>query len=114
MSGAVGPVYLHPAVQASALGAVLARLGFTTVVLSAGEHQRNPCVVVTGGPARVVRATGYVYAGPDEAGQWWFWQPGLDDELVLEPVAPLSDVSLTADAVDRALTAARAVFPQAG
>jgi hypothetical protein len=64
--------------------------------------------VVDTGPARVVAATEYVYAAPDESGQWWFWvSSSLEDPVDLEPVAPVSDVSATADHLARALTRAR-------
>jgi len=108
MSSQVRPVCLHPGDQALALGEALARLGFTTEVLKSGGHQQHPCVVVTSGPARVMRAAEYVYAGPDQAGQWLFWLScSQQDPLDLEPVAPISDVSVTADHLARTLTAAR-------
>jgi hypothetical protein len=115
MSGQVRPVYLHPGNQAEALGEALAKLGFTTEVLKTGGHQQHPCVVVGSGPGRVVRATEYVYAGPDEGGQWWFWvSSSLEDPVDLEPVAPVSDVSVTADHLARTLTAARVPGLRAG
>jgi hypothetical protein len=108
MSGQMRPVYLHPGDQAEALGEALSALGFTTEVLKTGGHQQHPCVVVTSGPGRVVRAAEYVYAGPDEAGQWLFWLScSLQDPLDLEPVAPISDVSVTADHLARTLAGAR-------
>jgi hypothetical protein len=108
MSGQVRPVYLHPGNQAVALGEALEKLGFTTEVLKSRAHQQHPCVVVDSGPERIVRATEYVYAGPDKAGQWWFWlSSSLEDPVDLEPVAPISDVSVTADHLARALTRAR-------
>ena len=114
MTGAVRPVYLNPGVQAQALGAALARLGFTVEVLKWRAHQRHPCVVVGSGPGRIVRATGYVYAAPDGDGQWWFWQSScLADPVGLERIAPLSDVSVTADTVARALTGTRVLGRQA-
>jgi hypothetical protein len=108
MSGLVRPVYLHPGTQAEALGEALGRLGFTAEVLRSGAHQQHPCIVVDSGPARIMRAAEYVYAGPDEAGQWWFWVScSQQDPVDLEPVAPISDVSATADHIARALTRAR-------
>ena len=114
MSGTVRPVYLHPGTQAEALGVVLAGLGFTVEVLKSGAHQQHPCVVLTSGPARVMRAAEYVYAGPDEAGRWLFWvSRSLDDPVDLEPVAPISDVSVTADHLARTLARARVPGRQA-
>jgi hypothetical protein len=115
VSGPLCPVYLHPGAQAGALAAALSRLGFTTRVLKKHEYARHPCVVVDSGPARMVRAVCYVYAGPDGDGQWWFWAswvPG--DALALEPAAPLGEVSLAADAVARAVTRPPAVFTRTG
>jgi hypothetical protein len=108
MSGQIRPVYLHPGNQAEALAAALNQLGFTAEVLRQRGHQQHPCIVVDSGPARIVRATEYVYAGPDEAGQWWFWvSSSQQDPVDLEPIAPISDVSATADHLARALTCAR-------
>ena len=114
VSEPVGPVYLHPGAQAESLGQALAGLGFTVRVLRARAHQNHPCVLVGSGPGRVVRAAGCVYAGPDQDGVWRFWLALQADPLAMEPLAPISDVSVTADAVDRALTLARAAFTQAG
>lgn len=109
MSSQVRPVYLHPGDQAQALGEALSRLGFTAEVLKSGAHQQHPCVVVTSGPVRVIGAAEYVYAGPDQAGHWLFWLSCTQqDPLDMEPVAPISDVSVTADHIARTLTAARA------
>jgi hypothetical protein len=100
-------VYLHPASQAEALRAALAGLGFSAEVLKVGAHQQHPCVVVTSGPQRAVAATEYVYAAPDESGQWWFWVScSRQDPVDLDPVAPISEVSVTADHLDRTLTRA--------
>jgi hypothetical protein len=106
--GQVRPGYLNPQAQAEALGAALSQLGFTAEVLKTGGHQQHPCVVVGSGPGRVVAATEYVYAAPDEAGQWWFWvSASLEDPVDVEPVAPVSDVSVTADHLARTLTHTR-------
>ncbi len=114
MSSQVRPVCLHPGDQAQALGEALSRLGFTTEVLRSGGHQQHPCVVVTSGPAGIMRAAEYVYAGPDEGGQWLFWLScSRQDPLDLEQVAPISDVSVTADHLARTLTRARARGRQA-
>jgi hypothetical protein len=115
VSGPVGPVYLHPGSQAKALAAALCRLGFIAGVLKSHEHRMHPCVAVDSGPARTVKAVCYVYAAPDEESQWWFWASSvMGDPIALEAVAPLSEVSVAADAVARAVTLACAVFPQAG
>lgn len=107
MSGQVRPVYLHPASQAKALGEALTGLGFSAEVLKGAAHQQHPCVVVGSGPARSVAATEYVYAGPDESGQWWFWVScSAQDPVDLDPVAPISEVSVTADRLARELTSA--------
>jgi hypothetical protein len=108
VSGQVRPVYLHPGSQARALGEALNALGFAAEVLKYGGHEQHPCVVVAGGPQRIVAATEYVYAAPDEAGQWWFWvSSSLEDPVDLEPVTPISDVSAAADHLARTLTRAR-------
>jgi hypothetical protein len=107
MSGQVRPAGLNPVSQAQALGAALTRLGFTAEVLSRGGHRQHPCVVVGSGPGRIARAAGYVYAGPDDAGQWWFWVScSRQDPAGLEPVAPVGDVSVTAGHIARTLTSA--------
>jgi len=108
MSGAVRPVYLHLGNQAQALGAALRRLGFTTMVLTSRAHRRHPCVTVGSGPDRAAHRVEHVYGAPDDDGDWWFWRPSPDDPVVMERVAPLSDVSVTADAIARVLTSARA------
>jgi hypothetical protein len=113
MSGTVRPVYLNPGSQAEALGAALTGLGFTVEVLRRDGHHQHPCVVVNSGPARVVYRTEYVYAAPDDDGDWWFWQPSASDPVAMERIAPVSDVSVTADHVDRTLTRARILGRQA-
>ena len=115
MTGAVHPVYLHPGSQAEALGAALDRLGFTTRVLKSRDYLQHPCVVVNCGPQRHLLRAGYVYAAPEPGGDgtWWFWQPSPDDPLLMEPVAPISDVSATADLVARAVTLFRCTSAQA-
>jgi len=106
MSGTVRPVYLNPGTQAGALGAALARLGFTTEVLKARAHRMHPCVVVSSGLTRLLQQPEYVYAAPDDDGDWWFWWPSPDDFMVLEPIARLSEVSVTADRIARTRTRA--------
>jgi hypothetical protein len=109
VSGQVRPVYLHPGTQAGALGAALRRLGFTVTVLTARDHQLHPCVVVGGGPGRAVRERAYLYAAPGEDGRWWFWRSVPGDPLATVRVAPISDVSVTADRVAREVTSARII-----
>lgn len=104
---AVGPVYLNPHAQAGALAVALRRLGFTAVTLASHAKGGYPCVRVETGPGRIVTGPRLVYAGPGDDGAWWFWLASRSDPLDLEPVALLSDVSVTADAIDRALTRTR-------
>jgi hypothetical protein len=104
---AVVPVYLNPHAQAGALAAALTRLGFTAEKLPGHARGGHPCVTVETGPGRIVTAPGLVYAGPGDDGAWWFWLASQSDPIGLEPLALISDVSVTADAIDRALTRAR-------
>lgn len=107
VSGAVRPVRLDPRAQAHALGAALDALGFTAEVLSARDHQQHPCVIVTSGPGRIALGACYVYAAPSDDGSWLFWRSSLEDPLDTEPVAPISEVSVAADAISRELTRVR-------
>jgi hypothetical protein len=79
-----------------------------------GAHASGgfPCLRVATGPGRIVTAPGLVYAGPGDDGAWWFWLASQSDPLDLEPIALLSDVSVTADAIDQALTHARIPLTQ--
>jgi hypothetical protein len=107
MSGQVRPVYLHPGSQAEALAGALNRLGFTATVLKSRDYMQHPCVVVNCGRERHLDQTRYVFAAPDlndGEGRWWFWRPSPHDPLVMEPVAPISDISVTADQLARTLT----------
>jgi hypothetical protein len=106
MTGEVRPVYLNPGVQATALGAALARLGFTAEVLRSRAHLKHPCVVVSSGLTRLLPQPEYVFAAPDDDGDWWFWWPSAEDLVVLEPIAPLGEVSVTADRIARTRTRA--------
>lgn len=103
----VAPLYLNPHAQAAALALALRRLGFTADKLAIHARGGHPCVKVQTGPGRIVTAPGLVYAGPGDDGAWWFWLASRSDPLDLEPIAVISDVSVTADAIDRALTRAR-------
>jgi len=117
MSGQVRPVYLHPASQAEALAGALRGLGFKTTVWKSRDYMQHPCVVVDCGPERHLGRTEYIYAAPDpddREGPWWFWRPAPDDPLVMHPVAPISDVSVTADLVTRTATLFRITTSQAG
>lgn len=95
------PVYLDPAAQAVELAHTLAQYGFTAQALIAQAHHLHPCVKVTGSYVRHVPSPEYVYAAPDEDGAWWFWRPKASDPLDMEPVAPISEVSVTADQFSR-------------
>jgi hypothetical protein len=101
------PVYLSPHAQAGALAGALEQRGFTAAKLTSHAKGGHPCVKVDSGPGRIVTAPGLVYAGPGDDGVWWFWLASQSDPLDLEPIALLSDISVTADAIDRALTRAR-------
>jgi hypothetical protein len=102
------PVWLDPVAQAGALAALLARLGLAAEVIGARDGAASLCVAVRGFAAGGV-AHGYVHAAQDQSGAWRWWL-ALPGGAALEAGAPLCEVSLTADAVVRAL--ARAV--QAG
>ena len=93
----IQPVYLSPAEQATSLAMTLAQYGFSTEVLTTKAYQQHPCVVVTGSYVRHVPHPEYIYAAPDDDGTWWFWRPTSADPLEMEVVAPLSEVSVTAD-----------------
>lgn len=101
------PVYLHPAVQADALAEALNQLGFTTAVMK--QRVYHPCVVVKCGAGRHVRQTEYIYVAPEpnSDGEWWFWRASPDDVLVMEKIAPISQVSATADLLARAIPQVR-------
>ena len=100
MSG-LALVWLDPAAQAGALAALLARLGLAAEVVGAPGGASAPCVAVCGLAAGGV-AYGYVYAAEDQVGVWRWWL-ALPGGAALEAGAPLCEVSLTADAVVRAL-----------
>lgn len=102
---AQNPVYLHPGVQAQALGAALDQLGFTTEVWKSRDFLCHPCIVIRCGQQRHVRQVEYVYAAPEINGErrWWFWRASSDDAATMEMIAPISQVSATADLLARAL-----------
>jgi hypothetical protein len=105
------PVYLDPAAQARALAALLARLGLAAEVVEDRAGVAPPCVAVGGFGAGGV-AHGYVRAAQDQFGVWrrWLAPPG---GAALVAGAPLCEVSLTADAVVRALARAALAGPPA-
>jgi hypothetical protein len=87
--------------QAEALAAALNGTCLTATVLKKNGHRFHPCVLVTGGAQR--HGVAWVYAVPDygqDDRQWWFWSSSL------EPIAPISEVSETADEIAGAFTRA--------
>jgi molybdopterin-guanine dinucleotide biosynthesis protein len=113
VSAAAGMAHPGKSTQAEALARALRELGFTATVLKSQGHGRHPCVVADSGPARLVRAASLVYAAPDDSGEWWFWLADRRNPVDVTRVAALSEVSLAADQVDRALTRSCTVFPLA-
>ncbi len=105
MSGANQPAQPSPRVQAHALACELGRRGFTATVLKKRGHQRHPCVHIAG--RRGWHRAEYIYAAPAE-GHWWFWWSSLD------LIAPVSDVTTTAETITRVLTPAQAAVRLAG
>jgi hypothetical protein len=104
-------VWLDPAAQAGALAALLARLGLAAEVVDAPGGASRLCVAVSGFAAGGV-AHGYVHAAEDQFGLWRWWL-ALPGGAALEAGAPLCEVSLTADAVVRALARAAQAGPLA-
>lgn len=111
MNGSVTPLWLDPAVQARALAALLARLRLAAEVVDDPAGAVAPCVAVSGLAAGGV-AYGYVHAAQDQDGVWRWWL-ALPGGPALEAGAPLCEVSLTADAVSRALARAAQAGPLA-
>jgi hypothetical protein len=103
-------VWLDPVAQVSALAALLARLGLAAEVVG-DRGAAVPCVAVSGVVAGGT-AYGYVHAAEDEFGVWRWWL-ALPGGMDLEAGAPLCEVSLTADAVVRALARAGQASPLA-
>lgn len=110
MSGPA-PVWLDPAAQARALAALLARLELAAEVVGDPGGAAPPCVAVSG-LAPGGTAHGYVHAAQDQFGVWRWWL-ALPGGAALEAGAPLCEVSLTADAVVRALARAALAGPLA-
>jgi len=109
VSGAVGPVWLDPAAQVRALAALLERLGLAAEVVGDPDGAVPACVAVSGLAAGGT-AYGYVHAALDRDGTWRWWL-ALPGGPVLEAGSPLCEVSLTADAVSRALARAAQAGP---
>jgi hypothetical protein len=105
------PAWLDPAAQAGALAALLARLGFAAEVVEDRAGASRLCVSVSGFAAGGT-AYGYVHAAEDQFGVWRWWL-ALPGGAALEAGAPLCEVSLTADAVVRALARAAQSGPPA-
>jgi hypothetical protein len=104
MTEVANPVYLSPAVQAEALAEALNQFGFGTSVWKWRDYLLHPCVVIRCG-TRHVQQTEYVFAAPEMGGDdsWWFWRISPDDPLVMERVAPVTNISATADLLARTL-----------
>ena len=97
MTADLEPV-LDPRVQADELAALLTARGFVTVVHKTGGHLQNPCIQVRAGRHQLTETTEYVYVVQDDnTGRYWFWSSDL------EPIAPATAVSITADRVARLL-----------
>jgi hypothetical protein len=104
------PVYINPAIQAEALAEALNQQGFQTDVWKWRDYLLHPCVVIRCG-TRHVQQTEYVFAAPEMGGDdsWWFWRISPDDPLVMERVAPVTNISATADLLARTLPQIREV-----
>ena len=105
MSVADPPPQLIPRVQAHALAQELGRRGFTAAVLRTHGHQLHPCVHIAG--CRGWHRAEYIYAAPDQ-GRWWFWWS------CLHPIAPVSDITITAEKITRVLAPNRAAHLLSG
>lgn len=99
MSVAGLPPQVIPRVQAHALADELGRRGFIAAVLRTRGHQLHPCVHIAG--RRGWHRAEYIYAAPDQD-RWQFWWS------CLYPIAPVSDITATAETITRVLTPARA------
>jgi hypothetical protein len=101
---AANPVYLNPAEQAEALALALNALGFSTRVHKARQFMYHPCVVIHCGPTRHVKEPEYVYCAPEPSGDYWFfWRVDPGDKLRVEKIAPIAQVSNTADLLARTI-----------
>lgn len=109
MNGTAVPVWLDPAAQVRALAALLVRLGLAAEVV--GDRAAVPCVAVSGLVAGGT-AYGYVHTAEGQSGVWRWWL-ALPGGAALEAGARLCEVSLTADAVVRALGRAAQAGPPA-
>ena len=93
----VGPVWVCNHAQAHALGVALHALKFTTLVYTSDSFQAYPMVWVKRRDQEL-----FIYLGPGDDDQWWFWSPKL------EPIALSTEVSKAADAIVRAFDTAAA------
>jgi hypothetical protein len=93
-----------PRQQARALARELTQRGFIATVVRQ-RNQRHPCVHIAA--RRGWHQAEYIYAAPDQ-GRWWFWWSSLD------PIAPISDLTATADTITGMLTPALAACRRAG
>ena len=104
MTELANPVYLSPVRQAEALAYALAKFGYSAEVWKSRDYQIHPCVVVRCGPKIHLRQTEYVFAGPrDGDDEWWFYRANPQDVTVLEQIAPISQVSNAAGLLKRTL-----------
>jgi hypothetical protein len=108
MSEARRPAGPHARIQAEALAAALTREGFTTTVFKTGGHAAHPCVRVTSGRDRRLAVMEFIYAAPDDEGEWWFWWSTLDR------IARLADTGIAADSIARVLARFGGIYGQAG
>jgi hypothetical protein len=89
---------LDPHIQAEELARLLTARGLITTVHKTGGHLLCPCIQVRAGRHQLTESTEYVYLVPDDnTGQYWFWSSSMD------PIAPATEVSVTADWVARLL-----------
>jgi hypothetical protein len=105
MSDADHRAQLIARAQAHALAQELGRRGFTATVVRTRDHRLNPCVHIAG--RRGWYRDEYIYAASADDG-WWFWWSSLD------PIAPVSDITATADKITSGLTPALAACRAAG
>jgi hypothetical protein len=98
MSSPDQPAQPNPRMQAHALAQELSRRGFTATVVKS-RNQQHPCVHIAA--RRGWHQAEYIYAAPDQ-GRWWFWWSSL------EAIAPVSDLTATAETITGVLIPALA------